>query len=226
MTLAAVTFTQPGKYNDLCYPEITKEALKADHKKQILYLALSITAYVLVVIIAIVITLVSALSTIHIVTASLGLTLISASGFLFTPFHLKGIKLQSQIAKENEIIKEMKNQPSKEIHNKALSARIKCAQDYILKHEKSARISTEIEVKRKILEISFYNFLLNNPTNKMSFEEMFTDHYKDYNENERVKMLLNNPKFAMFTHKPTGRKFLWNDLSTQQIRKFSLKNPF
>ena len=108
----------------------------------------------------------------------------------------------------------MKTQRSKDSHVKALSARIKIAADYVLKQEKSENISTKIEVKRKILEIAFYQFLLQNPSNKTSFEEMFTDHYKDYNENERGKMLLNNPKFPLFTHKPSGRKFLWNDLVT------------
>jgi hypothetical protein len=214
MTFPAINFAHPGTYNDLCYPELRKRALDEDLKKQTLYLALAITAYALVVIIAIAITLVSALSSIHIVTATLGLTVIPAIGFVFTPPHLKGVKLQSQIAHENKIIKEMKTQPSKEVHIKALSARIACAANYILKQEKSEHISTKIEVKRKILEMAFYQFLLKNPTNKMSFEEMFTDHYKDYNENERGKMLLNNPKFPIFSHKPSGKKFLWNDLVT------------
>ncbi len=214
MTLATIKFNHPGTYNDLCYPEIRKKTLDDDLKKQTLLLALAITAYALVIIIAIAVTLVTALSTIHIVTATLGLTVIPAIGLVFTPPHLKGIELKAQIAHEDKVIDEIKAQPSKKPHVKALSARIKLAADYVLKNEKSENISTKIEVKRKILEIAFYQFLLENPTNKTSFEEMFTDHYKDYNENERGKMLLNNPKFPIFTHKPSGKKFLWNDLVT------------
>jgi len=220
MELATVNFTHPGNYNDLCYPEQRKKTLSEDLKKQTLYLALAIAAYALVVIITVAITLATALSTIHIVTATLGLTVIPAMGLLFTPPHLKGVKLQSQIAHETKIIEEMRNQPSKEVHIKALSARIKCAADYILRQEKSEHISTQIEVKRKILEIAFYEHLLNNPTEKRNFEAMFTDHYKDYNENERGKMLLNNPKFPLFTYKPTDKKFLWKDLIT-----VNSKNP-
>ncbi len=214
MTLAAIKFNHAGTYNDLCYPEIRKKTLDEDLKKQTLFLALAITAYVLVVLIAIAVTLITALATIHIVTATLGLTVIPVIGFVFTPPHLKGVKLKSQIAHEDKIIIEMKTQPSKDSHVKALSARIKIAADYVLKQEKNENISTKMEVKRKILEIAFYQFLLQNPSNKMSFEEMFTDHYKDYNENQRGKMLLNNPAFPLFTHKPSGKKFLWNDLVT------------